>query len=108
MGHLLMRNAGLFVLPLVFALPALAAIPAHFDAEAVRLNNRGVAQMGQQFTERAAETFAAAFKKDPELAQATINEGISLLTLQKLEDAKSFLQKGIALDPGNAQAWYNL
>ena len=27
---------------------------ARFDPEAVRLNNRGVAQMGQQFTEKAA------------------------------------------------------
>ena len=35
------------------------AAPTHYDADAVRLNNRGVAQMGQQFTERAADTFAS-------------------------------------------------
>jgi tetratricopeptide (TPR) repeat protein len=79
-----------------------------FDAEAIRLNNRGVAQMGQQFTERAAGRFAAAFKKDPKLAQAAINEGIALLTLQKLDEAKKALQAGLALDPESAQAWYNL
>jgi len=78
------------------------------DAEAVRLNNRGVALMGQQFTERAADAFAEAFKKDPHMAQAAINEGIALLTLQKIEDAKSWLQKSITIDPSNAQAWYNL
>ena len=79
-----------------------------FNADAVKLNNRGVAQMGQQFTDRAADSFAEAFKKDPKMSQAAINEGIALMTLQKLDEAKTWLQKAIALDPGNAQAWYNL
>ena len=79
-----------------------------FDAEAIRMNNRGVAQMGQQFTERAAATFADAMKKDPKLAQAAVNEGIALLTLQKLDDAKKALQTAIALDSKSPQAWYNL
>jgi tetratricopeptide (TPR) repeat protein len=92
-----------------FAVSAAIAGPVtHYDAEAVRLNNRGVALMGQQFTERAEQTFAEAFKKDPKLAQAAINEGIALLTLQKLSAAKQALQKAIALDPDSAQAWYNL
>jgi tetratricopeptide (TPR) repeat protein len=82
--------------------------PVRFDADAVRLNNRGVAQMGQQFTERAADSFAASMKKDPKLAQAAINDGIALMTLQKLDDAKKALQAAIALDPASAQAWYNL
>jgi tetratricopeptide (TPR) repeat protein len=78
------------------------------NAEAIRLNNRGVAQMGQQFTDRAADSFAEAFKKDPKLAQAEVNEGIALLTLQKLDAAKQALQQAIAIDPTSAQAWYNL
>ena len=78
------------------------------DAEAIRLNNRGVALMGQQFTQRAAESFAAAFEKDPKLAQAAVNEGIALIAMQKLDEAKSYLRKAIALDPNNPQAWYNL
>ena len=96
--------------PLVFVLFALATAgaQARFDAEAVRLNNRGVAQMGQQFTERAADSFAAAFKKDPKLAQAAVNEGIALLTLQRLDEAKKALEQAIALDPDSPQAWYNL
>ncbi len=54
------------------------AAPVRYDTEAVRLNNRGVAEMGQQFTEKAAASFAAAMKRDPKLAQAAINEGIAL------------------------------
>ncbi|HEY1985049.1 MAG TPA: FG-GAP-like repeat-containing protein [Terracidiphilus sp.] len=92
----------------VFCFVAQAGAQAHFDAAAVRLNNRGVAQMGQQFTEKAADSFDEAFKKDPKLAQAAINDGIALMTLQKLDEAKKSLQAALALDPANAQAWYNL
>ncbi len=48
----------------------MTAAQTRYSAEAIQLNNRGVAQMGQQFTERAASSFAEAFKKDPKLAQA--------------------------------------
>ena len=84
------------------------ASTAHFNADAVLENNRGVALMGQQFTDRAADAFAEAMKKDPKLAQAAINEGIAMLTLQKLDEAKKALQTAIALDPNSPQAWYNL
>ena len=92
---------------LLVAAAAMAA-ETHYDAEAIVLNNRGVAQMGQQFTERAEQSFAAAFKKDPKLAQAAINDGIALMTLQKLTEAKDAFQKALALEPNNPQAWYNL
>jgi len=78
------------------------------DPEAVQLNNRGVALMSQQSTQRAADTFAQAFSKDGRLAQAAINEGIALLTLGKVDEAKKWLQQAVALDPKSAQAWYNL
>ena len=103
-----MRMTGALALAFFAAVATAAGAQARFDAEAVRLNNRGVAQMGQQFTERAAESFAQAFKKDPKLAQAAINEGIAQLTLQKLDEAKKALHEAIDLDPNSAQAWYNL
>ncbi len=93
------------------AVPLGAAAPlsgAGFNPEAVRLNNRGVALMGQQFTEKAAESFAQAFQKDPRMAQAEVNEGIALMTLQKLDEAKQALQTAIKLDLNSPQAWYNL
>jgi tetratricopeptide (TPR) repeat protein len=103
-----MRIAGPLALALITAAATWAGAQARFDAEAVRLNNRGVAEMGQQFTERAVATFAEAFKKDPKLAQAAINEGIALLTLQKLDEAEKALHAALALEQDNAQAWYNL
>jgi tetratricopeptide (TPR) repeat protein len=93
---------------LFLVVAAAASAQVRYDTDAVKLNNRGVALMGQQFTERAADAFAQAFGKDPRLAQAATNEGIALLTLQKLDDAKSWLQKSIAIDPASPQAWYNL
>ena len=103
-----MRMIGQVALAVLAAVATTAGAQARFDAEAVRTNNRGVAQMGQQFTERATASFAEAVKEDPKLAQAAINEGIALLTLQKLDEAKKSLQQAIALDPKSAQAWYNL
>src|SRR3569833_629481 len=99
-------------LGLLTLLSVLLLVPAgaaeRFDADDVRLNNRGVALMGQQFTEKAEEAFSQAIQKDPKLAQAAINEGIALMTLQKGDDAKVALKKAIALDSSNPQAWYNL
>jgi tetratricopeptide (TPR) repeat protein len=103
-----MRKTGTLAFMLLVGMAAHCAAQMRFDAEAVRLNNRGVAQMGQQFTERAAETFAEAFRKDPKLAQAAINEGIALMALQRLDEAKKTLQQATAIDPHSAQAWYNL
>jgi tetratricopeptide (TPR) repeat protein len=103
-----MGRTGVGAWLLLAAMAACAGAQERYDPAAIELNNRGVALMGQQFTERAADAFAAAFKKDPHLAQAATNEGIALLTLQKLDDAKVWLRKSIAIDPRSAQAWYNL
>ena len=89
-------------------IPAISAQRPRFDSEAIKLNDRGVALMGQQSTEHAADCFAAAFKKDPTLAQAAINEGVALLAQQKLDQAKEWFRKAIAIDAKNPQAWYNL
>src|SRR5580698_4965199 len=103
-----MQSVRPLALLILVAATAQCVAQAHFNAEAVQLNNRGVAQMGQQFTDRAAQSFADAFKKDPAMAQAAINEGIALLTLQKTADAEKYLKQALLLEPGNAQAWYNL
>lgn len=90
------------------ALTQVCAAQAGFDPEAIRLNNRGVAQMNQQFADRAAASFAEAFKRDPKLAAAVINEGIALYYLQRLDEAKAALERGVALAPASTRGWYNL
>lgn len=102
------RKTLIFTSAILLSLSALAQPARRIDPEAVRLNNRGVALMGQQSTQKAVESFAEAFKKDPWFSQAAINEGIALLAQQHLDESKEFLQKAIAIDPGNAQAWYAL
>ena len=92
----------------LFAAATASAAGPKFNAEAVRVNNRGVALMSQQSTELAAQAFTDAFKKDPKLAQAAVNKGIALLYLQKTDESKKALQAALALEPGSARAWYNL
>jgi Flp pilus assembly protein TadD len=92
---------------LVLASAAGRAAPNH-DAEAVRLNNNGVALMNQQQTERAQAAFAQAFAKDKTLAEAALNDGIALLYLQKLTEAQVALKQAVALAPDNPRVWYNL
>jgi Flp pilus assembly protein TadD len=97
-----------FLLSLVVSVSALVAAPVGHDAEAIRLNNNGVALMNQQQTERAEAAFAQAFAKDKTLAEAALNDGIALLYLQKLAEAQASLKQAIALAPGNPRTWYNL
>ncbi len=86
----------------------LGARAAEHDAEAVRLNNDGVAWMNQQQTEKAEASFAAAEKRDKTLAEAALNDGIALLYMQKLDDAQAALRHAIELAPKSPRAWYNL
>ena len=106
------RPSRLPYLAILFSLVALAALPASafvdHDAEAVRLNNDGVALMSQQQTERAEAAFAQALAKDKTLPEAALNDGIALLYLQKLPEAEASLKHAIALAPADPRAWYNL
>ena len=113
MRQLKMRWSGMRVFEaalygLLSAAASAHAVAAGSDADAVRLNNKGVAQMGQQLTERAVESFSQAMQRDPKLAQAAINDGIALMTLQKLDEAQKAFGTAIALDPARPQVWYNL
>ncbi len=61
-----MRMTGQAALVLFAVTATAAGAQARFDAEAVRLNNRGVAQMGQQFTERAADVVCRGLQEGPQ------------------------------------------
>jgi tetratricopeptide (TPR) repeat protein len=85
-----------------------SATPSSHAAEAIRLNNLGVAYMGQQRFAEATRLFQRAYALDPKLEVARLNEGISLLNEQKIEPARTALQAVIQRDLANARAWYNL
>lgn len=82
--------------------------PSTLHAEAIRLNNDGVAWMNQQMTARAEAAFAAARQKDNALPEAALNDGIALFYLQKITQAKAALEHAAELDPNNPRPWYNL
>ena len=66
MGKMTMRKTGTLAFMLLVGMAAHCAAQMRFDAEAVRLNNRGVAQMGQQFTERAADSLCRGIQEGSE------------------------------------------
>ena len=76
--------------------------------EAARLNNLGTALVGQQFLDRAVTTFAAAFRTDPNLTLAKVNEAIALVYLQKLPEAEKLLDAAAVEDPKDPHVWYAL
>ncbi|MFQ5776600.1 MAG: FG-GAP-like repeat-containing protein [Terriglobia bacterium] len=72
------------------------------------MNNLGVAYMNQQRYEQALTLFERAYKGNPELLAARLNQGIALLNLQRLEPALAILLEVAQHDPDNLRAWYNL
>ncbi len=67
--------------------------------EAARLNNLGAAYMNQQLFEKGLKSFQQAAELDPKLAIARLNEGIALLNLQKIDEAKAALEAALKQDP---------
>src|SRR2546429_3412636 len=47
-------------------------------------------------------------KKAFQAAAARLNQGIALLTLGRVDEAKEFLEEAVKRDPANPHAWYNL
>src|SRR6202521_2993879 len=69
--------------------------------EAARMNNLGAAYMNQQLFEKGLNAFQKAAELDPKLTIARLNQGIALLNLQKVDDAKAALAAALKQDPKN-------
>ena len=95
---------------LLAALVLLAASPAKKPnpADAARLNNLGCAYMNQQFFEKALKNFQDAAAADPNLRVASVNQGIALLALSRVDEAKRALEDAVKSDPKDPHAWYAL
>jgi Flp pilus assembly protein TadD len=77
-------------------------------AEAIRLNNLGVASMNQQKFEQALPYFEKAVAADPTLAVGRVNQAIALINLQRYDPARDLLMDATSKNPSDARAWYNL
>ena len=95
---------------LAVALVLIAASPEKKpdSAEAARLNNLGCAYMNQQLFEKALKYFQDASTADPSLQVAKVNQGIALLSLAKVDDAKKVLDEAAKADPKDPHVWYAL
>src|SRR5579864_8639796 len=104
-SKLLLCAGGLLIVALVF----LAASPEKKpdSTEAARLNNLGCAYMNQQFFEKALKYFEQA-AADPNLTVAKVNEGIALLNLARVDQAKKILDQAAKQDPKDPHVWYSL
>src|SRR5260221_4049189 len=78
------------------------------NADAVRLNNLGVASMNQQKFEAALKYFQDASARDAGFAIATVNQAIADLALQRYEQAQALLEARVKADDHDARGWYNL
>lgn len=88
--------------------PRNIALASSARMRAIQSNNLGVAYMNQQNMEKAAQLFAEAYRQDPTLLTARLNEGIALLNAQHLSQAKAAFLQVVARDPQNVYAWFNL
>ena len=88
--------------------PAGTQHPAGTKAEAVRLNNLGVAYMNQQDFPKAIKLFEQAFTQDPEQYVARLNRGVALLNQQHLDEARTELEDVEAHLPKDPRPSYNL
>src|SRR5262249_19164254 len=105
-----MRRSVLAFLLLSATLTARGQAPAvvNASADAVRLNNLGVASMNQQKFEVALKYFQDAAARDASFGLAAVNQAIADLALQRYEQAQSLLEAAVKADDRNARAWYNL
>jgi tetratricopeptide (TPR) repeat protein len=78
------------------------------STEAARLNNLGAAYMNQQLFEKGLKAFQEAAALDPKLQIASLNQGIALLNLARIEPAKGLLEAAGKNSPNDPHAWFSL
>jgi tetratricopeptide (TPR) repeat protein len=78
------------------------------QAQALRLNNLGVAYMNQARIVEALDAFRQALQRNPSLFAARVNEGIALIQAQRLAEGRDAFLEATRQQPKNARAWYNL
>src|SRR5581483_7484442 len=103
----LLLCAGLFVIATFLLIAASPDTKAGL-AEALRLNNLGVAYMNQQLFEKGLKYFEDTGVADPNLHVAKVNQGIALLSLARVDQARKILDEAAKENPKDAHVWYAL
>src|SRR5881397_483668 len=85
-------------LALIAATPRQGGSPDK-STEAARLNNLGAAYMNQQLFEKGLKAFQDAAALDPKLEIARLNQGIALLNLTRIDQAKQLLEEAVKKNP---------
>ena len=88
--------------------PVKEKAPSSTPYDAARLNNLGVAYMGQQRTRQAQKFFEQALNADPKFFLARLNFGICMYSQRKLEPARAALEDAVEKLPTDAYAGFNL
>jgi tetratricopeptide (TPR) repeat protein len=78
------------------------------STEAARLNNLGAAYMNQQLFEKGLKAFQEAAALDPKLQIASLNQGIALLNLARIDSARTLLEAAGKNAPNDPHAWFCL
>jgi tetratricopeptide (TPR) repeat protein len=78
------------------------------SSEAARLNNLGAAYMNQQLFEKGLKAFQEAAVLDPKLQIASLNQGIALLNLARIDPAKGLLEAAAKNAPNDPHAWFSV
>src|SRR5437879_7149758 len=94
-------------LALIAAAPRQGGSPDK-STEAARLNNLGAAYMNQQLFEKGLKAFQDAAALDPKLEIARLNQGIALLNLTRIDQAKQLLEEAVKKNTNDPHAWFNL
>ncbi len=77
-------------------------------AQARRLNTLGAGYMNKQDFDKARSLFQQAYKLDPQLVSARLNQGIALMNQLKYPEAKKILLEVVKHTPESARAWFDL
>ena len=64
--------------------------------------------MNQQLFEKGLKYFQNASELDPDLHVASLNQGIALLNLARIEPARALIEAAVKKNPEDAHAWFNL
>jgi len=102
------RSRQIFLCLLCVVAASPIALSQRGAADALRLNNLGVAYINQGRVNDALESFRQALRRNPGLIAARLNEGIALIQAQQLAEARDALLDTTRRQPTSARAWYNL